>query len=151
MIANTIRGALALTVFGLTLIAQSKNPETKSAMNQDASAKPPVAHAFAIDELRSQRQKSGNAYLPFFKVPSMRMGVYALGAGAEDKQSPHDEDEVYYVLSGRGTLRVESEEHPVQPGSLVFVAAHATHKFHSITEPLEVLVFFSAAAAAPHH
>jgi len=132
----------------ITLVPQ---PDTKSTMNQDAGSKPPVAQAFGIDQLRSQREKSGNAYLPFLKVPSMRMGVYALGAGADDKQSPHDEDEVYYVLSGRGTLRVESEEHPVQPGSLVFVAAHAAHKFHSITEPLEVLVFFSAAAAAPHH
>jgi len=131
----------------ITLVPQ---PDTKPTMNQDPN-KPPVAQAFGIDQLRSQREKSGNAYLPFLKVPSMRMGVYALGAGADDKQSPHDEDEVYYVLSGRGTLRVESEEHPVQPGSLVFVAAHATHKFHSITEPHELLVFFSAASAAPHH
>jgi mannose-6-phosphate isomerase-like protein (cupin superfamily) len=119
-------------------------------MNQDASSKPPVAQSFGIDQLRLQREKSGNAYLQFLKVPSMRMGVYALGAGADDTQPTHNEDEVYYVLSGRGTLRVESEEHPVQSGSLVFVAAHATHKFHSITEPLEVLVFFSAATAAHH-
>jgi mannose-6-phosphate isomerase-like protein (cupin superfamily) len=131
----------------ITLVPQS---DTKSTMNQDAGGKPPIAQSFGIDQLREQREKSGNAYLPFLKVPSMRMGVYALAAGADDKQSPHDEDEVYYVLRGRGTLRVESEEHPVQPGSLVFVAAHAAHKFHSITEPLELLVFFSS-APPPHH
>ncbi len=118
-------------------------------MNQDPGSKPPVAHAFSVDQLRSQREKSGDTYLPFLKVPSMRMGIYALDAGADDEQSPHEEDEVYYVLSGRGTRRVESEEHPVQAGSLVFVAARAAHKFHSITEALEVLVFFPAAAAPP--
>lgn len=111
-------------------------------MTQDSSVKS-TAQAFAIGELRARREETGNEYLQFLKVPSMRMGVYSLAAGAEDKQSPHEEDEVYYVLSGRATLRVDAQEHPMQPGSLVFVAAHATHKFHSITEPLEVLVFFS--------
>jgi mannose-6-phosphate isomerase-like protein (cupin superfamily) len=71
--------------------------------------------------------------------------VYALAAGAEDKQSPHTEDEVYHVLRGRAVLRVDSQDYPVQAGSIVFVAAHAVHRFHSIQEPLETLVFFSAA------
>lgn len=128
------------------MITMVPQPETN--MSQDSTTKP-TAEAFAIDELRARREKSGNVYLQFLKVPSMRMGVYSLAAGAEDKQSPHEEDEVYYVLSGRAALRVDAEEHPVQPGSLVFVAAHAAHKFHDIAEPLEVLVFFSAPPA--HH
>jgi len=100
-----------------------------------------AAQAFAIDELHARREKSGESYLQFLKIPSMRMGVYSLAAGAEDKH------EVYYVTKGRATLRVDSQEFPVQPGSIVFVAAHAVHRFHSITEPLEVLVFFSSAPA----
>jgi mannose-6-phosphate isomerase-like protein (cupin superfamily) len=113
------------------------------------SAQQPSAEAFNIDQLREGRQKSGQEYLQFLKVPSMRMGVYALATGADDKQSPHQEDEVYYILRGRAVLRVDSQDYPVQAGSLVFVAAHAVHKFHSIEEPLETLVFFSAAPA--HH
>ena len=47
-------------------------------------------------------------------------------------------------------LRDGSEDYPVQPGSILFVAAlHGEHKFHSISEPLEVLVFFAAGPA--HH
>jgi mannose-6-phosphate isomerase-like protein (cupin superfamily) len=129
----------------ITLVPQ---PNPGTTMNQGSNTKS-AAQAFALDQIRTRREQSGNDYFQFLKVPSLRMGVYSLAAGAEDKQSPHEEDEVYYVLHGRAVLRVDAEEHPVEPGSIVFVAAHAVHKFHSITEPLEVLVFFSAAPA--HH
>jgi mannose-6-phosphate isomerase-like protein (cupin superfamily) len=105
---------------------------------------PTPAQQFNIDELRAQREKSGKAWLPFLNVPSMRMGVYALPAGGDDEQTPHDEDETYYILKGRAVLRVGSQDHAVQPGSVVYVAAHAEHKFLSITEALEALVFFAA-------
>jgi len=120
-------------------------PEPTITMTRKQSA----AEAFNLDELRASRERSGKEYLPFFNVPSMRMDVYALAAGADDAQSPHEEDEVYYVARGRAVLRVDSKDYPVEAGSLVFVAAHAVHKFHSIQEPLEALVFFSAAPA--HH
>ena len=113
------------------------------------STKPPAARAFHLEELRARRQQSGEEYLQFLKIASMRMGVYALAAGAEDTQSPHEEDEVYYVLRGRAMLRVEGQDYAVEPGSLVFVAAHATHKFHSIRDALETLVFFPAAERKP--
>jgi mannose-6-phosphate isomerase-like protein (cupin superfamily) len=53
---------------------------------------------------------------------------------------------VYYVISGRGTIRVGGEDRPVKPGSLVFVAARVEHRFHTIEEDLCVLVFW----APPH-
>jgi mannose-6-phosphate isomerase-like protein (cupin superfamily) len=94
------------------------------------------AQVFDIHELEQRLQ--------FLKEPSMRLGVYTLAVGAEDQQSPHEEDEVYYVVSGQGTLRAGPEEHPVQPGSIVFVAARVPHKFHSIKEALQLVVFFAA-------
>jgi len=54
------------------------------------------------------------------------------------------------VLKGQATLHVDTEEYPVKEGSLIFVAAHVAHKFHDITQPIEVLVFFSAAPAQKH-
>jgi len=53
---------------------------------------------------------------------------------------------VYYVISGRGSIRVADEERPVRAGSLVFVAAQVEHRFHDIEEELRVLVFW----APPH-
>jgi mannose-6-phosphate isomerase-like protein (cupin superfamily) len=105
----------------------------------------PTTEAFAIDQLRARREQSGDEYLQFLKIPSMRLGLYVLAAGADDKQSPHQEDEVYYILRGRAVLRAGVDDYAAEPGALLFVAAGVAHKFHSIREKLEALVFFSAA------
>ena len=86
-----------------------------------------------------------DAWDEFLRVPALSMGVYALSAGADDPQTPHGQDEVYYVVSGHGVLRVEDVDQPVQSGSLVYVEANAQHHFHSISEDLTALVFFAPA------
>jgi mannose-6-phosphate isomerase-like protein (cupin superfamily) len=101
--------------------------------------------AFEISQIIAKQQESGKAYLEFLRVSSLSVGLYALPAGGVDPQQPHIEDEVYYVLSGRGVIRVGEEDRAVQPGSLIFVAAQAEHRFHSITEDLKILVFFAPA------
>ena len=100
---------------------------------------------FEIADLVAAREASGEAWNEFLRVPTLSMGVYALAAGAEDPQTPHDQDEVYYVVSGRGVLQVEDADRPVQAGSIVYVEANADHRFHSITEDLTTLVFFAPA------
>jgi len=101
--------------------------------------------AFELANLIAERASSGRLYLEFLRVSSMSMGLYALPAGGVDPQKPHHEDEAYYIVSGRGQIRVGDEDRPVQPGSIVFVAAQVEHRFHSITEDLQILVFFAPA------
>jgi mannose-6-phosphate isomerase-like protein (cupin superfamily) len=101
--------------------------------------------AFELRNLIEQQKQSGGSYLEFLRVPSMSIGIYALPAGAVDTQQPHTEDEVYYVVSGRGQIRVHEEDRGVEAGSIVFVEAHVKHYFHSITEDLMILVFFAPA------
>ena len=101
--------------------------------------------AFEMADLVAERAASGEAWNEFLRVPALSMGVYALAAGTDDPQTPHDQDEVYYVVSGRGVLQVEEVERSVQPGTVVFVEANADHRFHSITEDLTTLVFFAPA------
>ena len=59
--------------------------------------------------------------------------------------NPHTEDEIYYVLDGRGRIRVGGDDSEISPGSVIFVAAGQPHKFHSITEDLRLLVVFAPA------
>ena len=101
--------------------------------------------AFEIAELIAERDASGEAWIEFLRVPALSMGVYALAACADDPQTPHAEDEIYYVVNGRGILRVENVDQPVQTGSIVFVEANASHRFHTISEDLTALVFFAPA------
>ena len=73
------------------------------------------------------------------------MGLYVLPAGGADPQSPHTEDEVYYVVSGKAKIKVGEEDRSVQAGSIVYVARNVGHRFYSIEEELKVLVFFAPA------
>ncbi|HMB24654.1 MAG TPA: cupin domain-containing protein [Anaerolineales bacterium] len=101
--------------------------------------------AFDLAQLLSEREASNKLYLEFLKVPDLSMGLYVLPAGGTDPQSPHTEDEVYYVVSGRAQIRVADEDRPVQAGSIVYVAKNVEHKFHSIEGEITVLVFFAPA------
>ena len=99
--------------------------------------------AFEIADLIRQQSQSSKPYLEFLKTESLSMGLYVLPAGSVDGQQPHTEDEVYYVVSGRGQFRLEGEDRPVQPGSLIFVAARQEHRFHTIAEDMNIIVFFA--------
>ncbi|HET9913483.1 MAG TPA: cupin domain-containing protein [Anaerolineales bacterium] len=101
--------------------------------------------AFELTQLSVQRQAGDKLYLEFLKVPDLSMGLYVLPAGGTDPQSPHTEDEVYYVVSGKARIKVAAEDYAVQAGSIVYVAKNVEHKFHSIEEELTVLVFFAPA------
>lgn len=104
-----------------------------------------LAQFFNIADAEKLREQSGKRYLEFLRVPALSAGVYVLPAGATDPQSPHKEDELYYVVRGRARMRAGSEDHAVSQGSVIFVAAKAEHRFYEITEELIVLVFFAPA------
>ena len=99
--------------------------------------------AYELANLISQQKDSDKLYLEFLKVPDLSMGLYVLPAGGVDPQSPHTEDEVYYVVSGKAQIKVADEDRAVQAGSIVYVAKNVEHRFHSIEEELTVIVFFA--------
>ena len=101
---------------------------------------------FDYDAISQSQAASGDSYLQFLNEASLSLGLYVLPAGSTDTQSPHAEDEVYYVVSGRATVEVAGERRPVRPGSMIFVAKDVDHRFVDIVEDLSLLVFF-----APEH
>ncbi len=101
--------------------------------------------AFDLFHLTQQHADAQKLYLEFLKAPDLSLGLYVLPAGGIDPQSPHTEDEVYYVVSGRAQIKVANEDRAVQAGSIVYVAKNVEHRFHSIEEELTVLVFFAPA------
>ncbi|HEY9375624.1 MAG TPA: cupin domain-containing protein [Jiangellaceae bacterium] len=101
------------------------------------------AQAFELSELQSKFADDSRPYTEFLRRPNVSMGLYSLAAGGEDLQHPHDADEVYVVLRGAATLRVESEDYDVRTGSVVSVDRGVEHNFANITEDLQVLVVFA--------
>ena len=99
--------------------------------------------AYEVSDLLLRRTATNRAYLEFLRHPSMSLGLYVLAAGGRDPQTPHDEDEVYVVVRGRGRIRVGDEDRPVEAGSIVFVPKRVEHRFHSIDEELVIVVGFA--------
>src|SRR6266850_1675429 len=93
--------------------------------------------------------RSRERYHEFLRVPALSAGLYVLGVGEIDPQRPHLEDEIYYVTSGQGMIRVGAEDRPVEAGSVVYVPPRVAHRFHSITEELRLLVVFAPAETSP--
>ena len=99
--------------------------------------------AFELSELAEQRRESGERYIEFLVADTLSAGIYELPAGDVDPQQPHTEDEVYYVVRGRASVRVGDEDREIAAGSIVFVGAGVEHRFHSITGDLTLLVVFA--------
>ena len=74
--------------------------------------------------------------------PGLEVGVYVLVAPEPDRQQPHEDDEVYVVLDGSGTLTFEGKELRLDEGHAAFVPAHAEHRFTAY-EHLSLLVIFT--------
>jgi mannose-6-phosphate isomerase-like protein (cupin superfamily) len=109
----------------------------------------PPAETFDVPALEVARaelqERTGELYLEFLRRDSLSCGLYVLEPGADDPQTPHQEDEVYVVLAGRARLTVAGRDQPVGPGSVVFVARTVPHRFADVAERLSVLVLFAPA------
>lgn len=112
----------------------------------DAFPTVPAVKAFELGEVDPPRDAEGHGYVDLLAPDPLSVGLAVWPAGGVDRQRPHGEDEVYHVVSGMGVVRVDGEDRPVTPGSVVFVAAGVEHRFHSIEEEVRVLVFW----APPH-
>jgi mannose-6-phosphate isomerase-like protein (cupin superfamily) len=99
---------------------------------------------FDIARIIEKQSQSGQPYHEFLRVPTLSAGVYTLPAGSKDLQSPHDEDEVYFVTRGRGRVRIDGEEQTVGPGSILYVRSTSNHSFFEIEEDITLLVFFAS-------
>jgi mannose-6-phosphate isomerase-like protein (cupin superfamily) len=91
----------------------------------------------AVERLR----EAGGGYEIVHESPGLELGVYVLVAPEPDRQQPHENDEVYVVLEGNGTLEVEDERTDLTEGHAVFVPAGAEHRFVGY-EQLALLVVF---------
>jgi mannose-6-phosphate isomerase-like protein (cupin superfamily) len=98
-----------------------------------------------LDAVLATIAASGRPFGELTRSHDLSVGIYVLAAGATDLQSPHTEDEVYYVIRGRGRIAVGDEDRAVAPGSIVFVAADMPHRFHDIAEELVLFVAFGPA------
>src|SRR3954464_4619121 len=100
-----------------------------------------AGHQVEIEQAKERLKASGGGYEVVHESPGLELGVYVLVAPEPDRQQPHDDDEVYVVLEGGGTLDVGGELFDLHEGQGAFVPAGADHRFVGY-EQLAVLVIF---------
>jgi mannose-6-phosphate isomerase-like protein (cupin superfamily) len=103
-------------------------------------------HPVDVHAAMRRLQEAGGGYEVVHESPGLEVGVYVLVAPEPDRQQPHEDDELYIVLEGHGTLEVEGSSAPLAEGHALFVEAGADHRFTGY-EGLSVLVIFSRPAA----
>ena len=59
-----------------------------------------------------------------------------------DKQTPHERDEIYVIISGTGTFFCNGVRTNFEPSDFLFVPAYADHRFENFTEDFATWVFF---------
>ena len=100
-----------------------------------------AARAFDIDAVRRRLAEGSGGYEVVHESAGLELGVYVLVAPEPARQQPHDDDEIYVVLEGSGTLDVAGKPVELREGHAVFVPAGVEHRFSGY-EQLSVLVIF---------
>src|SRR5947207_13379197 len=98
-------------------------------------------NVFDFSELLARSPKR---HLEFIRVSTFSVGIYVLDSGATDLQTPHSEDEVYYVVRGQAKMRTDLEgdftSFDVIPGTIILVPSRVYNSYYDISERLTVLV-----------
>ena len=97
----------------------------------------------SLESVRERHDADKGPYCEFLREGELSVGRYVLPAGGDDPQTPHTEDEVYYVLDGLAGIDIDGAVHPVEPGDVVYVGRGVEHRFVDIERPLELLVVFA--------
>lgn len=71
---------------------------------------------------------------------TMQLRFYA--PKGEDKQTPHDQDELYIVAKGKGFFRCDDRRTEFGPGDTLYAGAGAVHRFEDFSSDLELWVVF---------
>jgi hypothetical protein len=66
-----------------------------------------VGRSFHVRSVQARLVAGKGGYEVVHESPGLEVGVYVLVAPEPDRQQPHEDDELYVVLEGRGVLDVE--------------------------------------------
>ena len=83
----------------------------------------------------------GQRYVTLFKHGALELEYYQ--PQKTDPQQPHTRDEVYFIISGRGTFVREGARQDVGPGEVLYVPAGVPHRFEDFSDDFATWAIFS--------
>lgn len=85
-------------------------------------------------------KESGQLFKEMLKNGSLLVEIYK--PDKQDLQNPHEQDELYVIISGSGDFILEDEKFDFQIGDLFFVPAGKEHRFENFTDDFSTWVIF---------
>ena len=64
---------------------------------------------FNLKDNLDKIKKSNSYFHTFINKDSLAVGLLTLKPGEEDTQEPHENDEVYFIVSGNGYLKIKNK------------------------------------------
>jgi mannose-6-phosphate isomerase-like protein (cupin superfamily) len=108
-------------------------------MGDETHTKPLPLRAWAADA-RARELPEGQLAVPLFARGTMSLEYYA--PLSTDTLHPHEQDELYIVISGSGVFACGDERTAFGPSDVLFAPAGMHHRFEDFSEDFETWVVF---------
>ena len=76
---------------------------------------------FNLKDSLNKIQKNNSYFHTFINKNSLAAGLLVLNPGEQDTQEPHDSDEIYFIISGNGFLKIKNKDYEISKDKLFFV------------------------------
>lgn len=98
----------------------------------------------SVTELAENLEEDGSGHREVLDAGPLTVEIGRYPAGRAAPKNPHNEEELYYILSGSGKFRVGDETHAVEEGDMVYVEPELEHDFFAIEEDITALIIFGS-------
>lgn len=88
----------------------------------------------------SAKWPDGERFVQAMAHGSMSVELYA--PRGYDPQTPHAQDELYFIHAGTGELIIGDHRHRFEPGAAFFVSAGTAHRFENFSTDFAAWVVF---------
>ena len=99
-----------------------------------------IVHVGLAEALTKGPPPPKNLAVPIFSQGSLAVEFYT--PVGYDRQTPHRQDELYFIARGRALFFDGEKRYPVEPGAFIFVPAGQIHRFEDFSPDFAAWVVF---------
>ena len=97
-----------------------------------------LKEVYELKDLLSELEDQGGYFREFITTRGIQAGIIRLHPGDNDTQEPHSADEVYYVIEGKGFIKLNGKNKAIKDGTSIFVRAGTEHRFFGNIQDLVI-------------
>lgn len=107
---------------------------------------PTIAHGYGIDYKLLKGQADYDPQVSNFCMKGMLYLAYAMlqPGKSYEPHSHSDHEEVYFIISGQGKMRINEETRQIRDGDAIYIPLGATHSISNTGDEFLVFLAFSA-------